>query len=100
MKSPAYIASFPAATMSSTIANLPHLQLNLAQQQATSSRPKALTDTFQLVPEKATSSSLLIHDLCLDHSLAVSASILGGFYNLLFSWQLNHAIPLILTYNK
>lgn len=69
-ESPAYIASFPAATMSSTIANLPHLQLNLVQQQATSSRPKALTDTFQLVPEKATSSSALINDLCLDHSLA------------------------------
>jgi hypothetical protein len=100
MKSPAYIASFPAATMSSTIANLPHLQLNLVQQQATSSRPKALTDTFQLVPEKVTSSSALINDLCLDHSLAVIASILGGFYNLLLSWQLYHAMPLILTYNK
>ncbi|KAG6767921.1 hypothetical protein POTOM_026812 [Populus tomentosa] len=98
-ESPAYIASFPAATMSSTIANLPHLQLNLVQQQATSSRPKALTDTFQLVPEKATSSAL-IHDLCLDHALAVIASILGGFYNLLLSWQLYHAMPLILTYNK
>ncbi|KAJ6378809.1 hypothetical protein OIU78_028937 [Salix suchowensis] len=50
---PSYIASFPAATMSSTIANF----------------PAALTDTFQLVPEKVTSSSAFIHGVCLDHSL-------------------------------
>jgi hypothetical protein len=97
MKFSAYVESFPAASMPSTISNLTHIQPNLMQRQATSSEPKALTNPPQLVPVKTTSSSAFINDLCLD-PLAVIASTLGDLNPLLLSW---HCImPLILTYNK
>lgn len=99
MKFPAYVASFPTATMSSAIANFPHLQLNLAQQQATGSELEAMIQPAQVALEKTTSFSAFIPELCLDSAcFSVISSTLCGctiflqlcFYIMTFGSNIYH----------
>ncbi|KAJ4849614.1 hypothetical protein Tsubulata_048290 [Turnera subulata] len=65
---PAYVASFPAATLSSAMDSLSHLQLNLVQQASAGSEPELLKNLHQVEPEKTPNSSAFIPELSLDSS--------------------------------
>uniref|UniRef100_A0A2P2KCK1 BHLH domain-containing protein n=2 Tax=Rhizophora mucronata TaxID=61149 RepID=A0A2P2KCK1_RHIMU len=57
---PGYVASFPAASVSSAIANFPHLQHALAQKAATSSEQDFLPSSAEIPSDRTTSFSPFI----------------------------------------